>query len=162
MEMKHGKISFHSLKALEFVNSLQVRVTKSYDLLKTALAERFSLAPDEHVLHSQFKCRSQNKDEPLEIFFQELRYIPERAVSNECHGNQSFDPISPKTLCSLSLTLMMLHIKLVKIGRLASEIFKFHLKNYERMTAPQNAGFCCNIVVSPLNSVPKKKHMSAV
>ena len=28
-----------------------------------------------------------------------------------CHGNQSFDPICPKTLCSLSLTPMTLHIK---------------------------------------------------
>ena len=28
-----------------------------------------------------------------------------------CHGNQSFDPICPKTFCSLSLTPMMLHIK---------------------------------------------------
>ena len=28
-----------------------------------------------------------------------------------CHGNQSFDPICPKTLCSLSPTLVMLHIK---------------------------------------------------
>ena len=27
------------------------------------------------------------------------------------HGNQSFDPIWPKTLCNLSPTLMMLHIK---------------------------------------------------
>ena len=28
-----------------------------------------------------------------------------------CHGNQSFNPICPKTLCSLSPTPMMLHIK---------------------------------------------------
>ena len=28
-----------------------------------------------------------------------------------CHGNQSFDPICPKTLCSLSPTQVMLHIK---------------------------------------------------
>ena len=28
-----------------------------------------------------------------------------------CHGNQSFDPICPKALCSLSPTQMMLHIK---------------------------------------------------
>ena len=28
-----------------------------------------------------------------------------------CHGNQSFDPICPKTLCSLSPTPMLLHIK---------------------------------------------------
>ena len=28
-----------------------------------------------------------------------------------CHGNQSFDPICPKTLCSLSPSPVMLHIK---------------------------------------------------
>ena len=28
-----------------------------------------------------------------------------------CHGNQSFDPICPKTLCSLSPTPVMLHLK---------------------------------------------------
>ena len=28
-----------------------------------------------------------------------------------CHGNHSFDPIFPKTLCSLSPTPVMLHIK---------------------------------------------------
>ena len=28
-----------------------------------------------------------------------------------CHGNQSFDPLCPKTLCSLSPTPLMLHIK---------------------------------------------------
>ena len=28
-----------------------------------------------------------------------------------CYGNQSFDPICPKTLCRLSATPMMLHIK---------------------------------------------------
>ena len=39
-----------------------------------------------------------------------------------CHGNQSFDPICPKTLCSLFPTPVMLDIK---CGQLASEIFKF-------------------------------------
>ena len=34
-----------------------------------------------------------------------------------CHGNQSFDPICPKTLCSLSSTPMMLHIKSDRSGR---------------------------------------------
>ena len=28
-----------------------------------------------------------------------------------CHGNQSFDPVCPKTLCILSPTSVMLHIK---------------------------------------------------
>ena len=37
-----------------------------------------------------------------------------------CHGNKSFNPI-----CSHFLTPVMLHIKLIKIGQLASEIFKF-------------------------------------
>ena len=41
-----------------------------------------------------------------------------------CHGNQSFDPIYPKTLCNLSPISVMLHIKF-KISQLASEIFKF-------------------------------------
>ena len=40
-----------------------------------------------------------------------------------CHGNQRFDPICPKTLCSLSPTPMMLHIKFDQDGQLASEIF---------------------------------------
>ena len=40
-----------------------------------------------------------------------------------CHGHQSFDPISFKTLCSLSPPPVMLHINLIKINQLASEIF---------------------------------------
>ena len=36
-------------------------------------------------------------------------YIPMGAI--RCHGNQSSDSIWPKTLCSLSLTLMMVQIK---------------------------------------------------
>ena len=39
-----------------------------------------------------------------------------------CHGHQSFDPICIKTLCSLSPTPVMLHIK---FDQLDSEIFKF-------------------------------------
>ena len=60
------------------------------------------------------------------------------------HGNQSFDPICPKTLCNLSPTLMMLHIKFDQ----HSEIFMFHL-NYDRMTEPQNSGRIRQIQYSP-------------
>ena len=42
-----------------------------------------------------------------------------------CHGIQSFDPICPKILCSLSPTKVMLNIKFDQDGQLASEIFKF-------------------------------------
>ena len=42
-----------------------------------------------------------------------------------CHGNQRFDPICPKTLCSLSPTQWCYTYNLIKFGPLASEIFKF-------------------------------------
>ena len=37
----------------------------------------------------------------------------------------SFDKFCPKTFCSFSLTPVMQRINLIKIGQLASEIFKF-------------------------------------
>ena len=40
-----------------------------------------------------------------------------------CHGNQSLDPICPKTLCSLSPTQVMLHIKFDK--RLANWLQRY-------------------------------------
>ena len=42
-----------------------------------------------------------------------------------CHENQRFDPICPKTLCSLFPHPVMLHIKFDSIDYLASEKFKF-------------------------------------
>ena len=42
-----------------------------------------------------------------------------------CHGHQSFDSICLKTLCSLSPPPVMLHIKLIKIGQLASNVQNF-------------------------------------
>ena len=43
-----------------------------------------------------------------------------------CHGNQTFDPICPKTLCSLSLNSMMLHIKFDQDWQTGfRDIFKF-------------------------------------
>ena len=42
-----------------------------------------------------------------------------------CHGNQSFDPTCHKTLCSLSPTPVMLHIKFDQDCQMALEIFKF-------------------------------------
>ena len=51
-----------------------------------------------------------------------------------CHGNQSFNPIFPKTLRTLSPTPVMLHINLIKIGQLALEIFKFECVDDIRWT----------------------------
>ena len=55
-----------------------------------------------------------NKDDPIKN--EELEwsqgfphYNPMRAI--DCHGNQSSDPIRPKTLCSQSPTPMMLQMK---------------------------------------------------
>ena len=68
-----------------------------------------------------------------------------------CHGNQSFDPICPKTLCSLSPTLMMLHIKFdqdwptgLRDIQVSSELWQNH-----RMTQPQNAGRTMQIQYRP-------------
>ena len=51
-----------------------------------------------------------------------------------CHGNQSFDPICPKTLRSLSPTPVMLHIKFDQDWPTASEIFKFKSVDDDRHT----------------------------
>ena len=42
-----------------------------------------------------------------------------------CHGNQSFDPVCPKTLCSISPNPVMLHIKFDQDWPTGLEIFKF-------------------------------------
>ena len=57
-----------------------------------------------------------------------------------CHGNQSFDPIFPKTLCSLSPTPVMLHINVIKTGQLALEIFKFESVDDGRRTTIDDDG----------------------
>ena len=46
-----------------------------------------------------------------------------------CHGNQSSNPIWPKTYCSFSPTPIMLQIKFDRIDQLVSEIFMFESVN---------------------------------
>ena len=55
-----------------------------------------------------------------------------------CHGNQSFDPICPKTLCNLSTTLMMLHIKFDQHWPTGLRDILVS-SEYDRMTEPQNS-----------------------
>ena len=50
-------------------------------------------------------------------------YNPMGAIC--CHGNQSSDPIRPKTLCSQSPTAMMLQMKYDYKRPAGSEIFMF-------------------------------------
>ena len=71
------------------------------------------------------KDRIKNNREKEEISFSPvLQYKSMGAFC--CHGNQSLDPINPKTLSSLSPTQVMhaTHKNLIKTGQLASEIFK--------------------------------------
>ena len=56
-----------------------------------------------------------------------LYYNPMGAIC--CHGNQSYNLISPKAVCSLSPTQMMLQINLVEFGMQVAEIFKFKSVN---------------------------------
>ena len=54
-----------------------------------------------------------------------------------CHGNQSFDPICPKTLCSLSPTLMMFHIKFDQDWPTGLRDIQVSSEGYDRMTEGQ-------------------------
>ena len=63
-------------------------------------------------MHALISCkykkdRIKNNQEKVETSFSHYKSMGAFC----CHGNQSFDPICPKTLCSLSPTPMMLHIK---------------------------------------------------
>ena len=51
-----------------------------------------------------------------------------------CHGNQNFNPIFPKTLCTLSPTPVMLHIKFDHDWPTGLEIFKFESVDDGRRT----------------------------
>ena len=53
------------------------------------------------------KDRIKNNQEKVETSFSHYKSVGAFC----CHGNQNFDPIYPKTLCSLSPTPVMLHIK---------------------------------------------------
>ena len=60
-----------------------------------------------HVTCKYKKNRSKTNRETVETSFP--HYMSMGAFC--CHGNQRFEPICPKTLCSLSPTPVMLHIK---------------------------------------------------
>ena len=71
---------------------------------------KFELVPDfMHVLVTckYKKDRMKNNREKVETSFPNYKSMGIFC----CHGNQSFDPICLKTLCNLSPTRMMLHIK---------------------------------------------------
>ena len=53
------------------------------------------------------KDRIKNNQEKVETSFSHYKSMGAFC----CHGNQSFDPICPKTLCSLPPNPMMLHMK---------------------------------------------------
>ena len=55
-----------------------------------------------------------------------------------CHGNQSSDPIWPKTYCSLSPTPMMLQLNLIATGSLVAKIFTF--ESVDRQTDRRTDG----------------------
>lgn len=69
--------------ALEFADTLQLRITKDFDLLKDALAGRFGIASNESLYRVKFKGRRRNANESLDKFMQELQYLAERAYPNE-------------------------------------------------------------------------------
>ncbi|MEW8548167.1 MAG: hypothetical protein AB2693_32085 [Candidatus Thiodiazotropha sp.] len=69
--------------ALEFVDTLQLKVVKDYDLLKQSLAQRFGVTSNEALYRVKFKGRRRNKSETLDKYIQDLQYLAERAYPNE-------------------------------------------------------------------------------
>ena len=65
--------------ALEFVDTLQLKVSKDYDLLKSALAQRFGITSNVALYRVKFKGRRRQENETLDKFIQELQYLAERA-----------------------------------------------------------------------------------
>ena len=82
----------------------------SNSLISGPICPKIELVRDfMHVLvaNKYKKDRIKNNREKVETSFPHYKSMGAFC----CHGNQSFDPICPKTLCRLSLTPMMLHIK---------------------------------------------------
>lgn len=69
--------------ALEFVDTLQLKVTKDFDLLKSALAKRFGVMSNESLYRVKFKGRRRNENETLDRYIQDLQYLAERAYPTE-------------------------------------------------------------------------------
>lgn len=69
--------------ALEFVDTLQLKVTKDYDSLKSALAQRFGVTSNESLYRVKFQGRRKLENETLDKFIQDLQYLAERAYPNE-------------------------------------------------------------------------------
>ena len=86
------------------------------------------------------KKKIRSKMEELECSQDFPHYNPMGAFC--CHGNQSSNPIWPKTLCSLSPTPMRLLLKnLIAIGTLVAEIFMFESVNGQ--TEASYFGYLC-------------------
>lgn len=69
--------------ALEFVDTLQLKVTKDYDSLKLSLTQRFGVATNESLYRIKFQGRRRGENETLDKFIQDLQYLAERAYPNE-------------------------------------------------------------------------------
>ena len=73
--------------ALKYADILELRVVKDYDLLKAALAKRFTVSHHESFYRQQFKTRIRFEDETLEQYLQELWYLAEQAFRDDCSNS---------------------------------------------------------------------------
>lgn len=69
--------------ALEYVDTLQLKVTKDFDQLKAALASRFGVTSNESLYRVKFKVRRRRENESSDRFIQDLQYLAERAYPTE-------------------------------------------------------------------------------
>ena len=82
----------------------------SNSLVSGPIGPKFELVQD--FMHVLVTCKY-NKDQIKKTKKRWRHHFPNYKSMGAfcCHGNQSFDPICPKSLCSLSLIPIMLHIK---------------------------------------------------
>ena len=114
-----GKVSTRSIHRFKRYRLLKT-LTKSFNILSNADANAVVTATVLYLCTGELKrIGSKTTEKRWRHHFPHYNSIWDFC----CHGNQSFNSICPKTFCSLAPTTMMHN--LIKIGQLASEIFKF-------------------------------------
>ena len=84
------------------------------NLVPTGMVARMHLGDQLTLLHTKYLSSWPHGFREEDF----LKFFPLYMVAIFGHGKQNSNPIGPKNLCSLYPHLVMLHMKLIKIGHL--------------------------------------------
>ena len=133
--------------ALEFADILELRIAKDYDLLKAALAKRFSISVNESFYRQQFKNRNRLENETLEQYLQELWYLAEHAFRDDCtNSNILYLLIGDQFISGIQNESLKMHLSLNRIhyGNNGPSMLKDMLKDaelYETLSMSQQVSY---------------------